>query len=81
MVHSNLGGYYNMDRLLVTNSSNIISAGYSATTKILEVEFQSGKVYQYLGVPEKVYQDFMTAESKGEYFHDNILKEFDFREA
>lgn len=69
-----------MDRLLVTNSSNIVSAGYSATTKIMEVEFQSGKVYQYLDVPENIYQDFMTAESKGEFFHDNILKEFDFRE-
>lgn len=69
-----------MDRLLVTNSSNIVSAGYSATTSIMEVEFQSGKVYQYLDVPETIYQDFMTAESKGEFFHDNILKEFDFRE-
>jgi KTSC domain-containing protein len=68
------------DRLLVTNSSNIISAGYDAAAKILEVEFQSGKVYQYLDVPQNIYQDLMTAESKGEFFHDNILKEFDFKE-
>jgi hypothetical protein len=69
-----------MDRLLV-HSTNIVSVGYEAAAKVLEVEFQSGKVYQYLDVPESVYQDLMTASSKGEYFHDNILKEFDFREA
>lgn len=68
-----------MDRLLV-NSTNIVSVGYDAAAKALEVEFQSGKVYQYLDVPEPIYQDLMTASSKGEFFHDNILKEFDFRE-
>jgi len=69
-----------MDRILV-NSSNLVTVGYDATAQVLEVEFQSGRVYQYLDVPESVYQDLMTASSKGEYFHDNILKEFDFREA
>jgi hypothetical protein len=68
-----------MDRLLV-NSSNLVSAGYDASAQILEIEFQSGNVYQYLSVPEIVYQGLMTASSKGEYFHDHILKEYDFRE-
>ncbi len=69
-----------MDRLLV-NSSNIVSVGYDASAQILEVEFQSGNVYQYLNVPEGIYQGLMTSASKGEYFHDNILKEFDYQEA
>jgi hypothetical protein len=69
-----------MDRLLV-NSSNLISVGYDAVSKTLEIEFQSGNIYQYLDVPESTYQGLMTASSKGEYFHDNILKEFDFRDA
>ncbi|MEK7152551.1 MAG: KTSC domain-containing protein [Patescibacteria group bacterium] len=68
-----------MDRLLV-NSSNIITVGYDKAAKILEIEFQSGNIYQYLEVPEPLYQGLMTASSKGQYFHDNILKEFDFRE-
>lgn len=68
-----------MDRLLV-HSSNIVSVGYDAAAQTLEVEFQSGNVYQYLDVPEDMYQNFMTAESKGEFFHDNILKEFDYQE-
>ena len=68
-----------MDRILV-NSSNIITVGYDRAAGVLEIEFQSGKIYQYMGVPEAVYQALMTASSKGEFFHDNILKEFDFAE-
>jgi transglutaminase/protease-like cytokinesis protein 3 len=68
-----------MDRLLV-NSSNIVSAGYDAADETLEIEFQSGNVYQYFDVPEKIFQGLMTAASKGEFFHDKILKEFEFQE-
>ena len=69
-----------MDRLLV-RSSNILSVGYDVSARVLEVEFQSGNVYRYFDVPESLYQDFMTSGSKGEFFHDNILKEFDYQEA
>lgn len=69
-----------MDRLLV-NSSNLVTVGYDTASNTLEVEFQSGNIYQYLGVPETIYQGLMTSDSKGQFFHDQILKEFDFREA
>jgi hypothetical protein len=32
------------------------------------MEFHSGEVYQYSGVPEHVYQGLMRAASKGSYF-------------
>ena len=32
-------------------STNIASVGYDAGTKTLEIEFRSGGVYQYAGVP------------------------------
>lgn len=69
-----------MDRLLV-NSSNLVTVGYDTVSRTLEVEFQSGNVYQYLEVPETIYQSLMTSSSKGQFFHDKILKEFDFKEA
>jgi KTSC domain len=69
-----------MDRLLV-NSSNLVSVGYNAAECTLEVEFQSGNIYKYFFVPESVYQGLMTTGSKGEYFHDNILKVYDYQEA
>jgi len=68
-----------MDRIIV-NSSNLVSVGYNKEAQALEVEFQSGNTYQYLDVPESVYQGLMIAASKGEYFHDNILKEYEFVE-
>jgi hypothetical protein len=38
----------------------------------LEVEFNSGGVYQYSGVPEAVYAALMRASSKGHYLNDHI---------
>lgn len=52
-------------------SSNISSVGYDPASRTLEVEFNSGGVYQYSGVPETIYQGFTRAASKGSYFHDH----------
>jgi hypothetical protein len=46
--------------------------GYDPSSRRLEVEFHSGGVYQYSGVPESIYQGIMRAASKGSYFHDHI---------
>ena len=40
-------------------------------SQILEIEFRVG-LYRYEDVPEYVYDDFMDAESKGRFFHENI---------
>lgn len=52
------------------------SVGYDATTKILEIEFQSGLVYQYLSVPPKVYADLMRSSEIGKYFSDKVRTQF-----
>ena len=57
-----------MQRQQVT-SSNLAAVGYDATQQMLEVEFLSGSVYQYRGVPAGVYQGLMAAGSHGTYFH------------
>jgi hypothetical protein len=64
-------GVSTMNRI-PARSSNIQSIGYEAETRTLEVEFHTGGVYQYSGVPETVYQGLMRASSKGSYFHDHI---------
>jgi hypothetical protein len=53
-------------------SSNIGAVGYDGTNQILEVQFTSGKVYQYSGVPKEIYENMLQAESKGRYFASNI---------
>ena len=53
-----------MDRLPL-ESSAIVSAGYDAASRELEIEFRNGRVYRYLGVPQGVYDFLLRARSKG----------------
>ena len=54
------------------------SVGYDAQSQILEIEFQSGAVYEYLGVPREVHQGLSIAESKGQYFNSEIRDDYEF---
>ena len=60
-----------MERTSVS-SSNISAIGYDSDSEVLEVEFTSGAVYSYSGVPRGEYEGFINADSKGKYFHANI---------
>ena len=48
-------------------STNVKSIGYNAEEKTLEVEFQSGGIYQYAGVQPEMYADLLKAESVGRF--------------
>jgi hypothetical protein len=50
--------------------------GYDESSKILEIEFYSGLVYEYLGVPPKVYKDLMNSDAVGKYFSDKVRTRF-----
>jgi hypothetical protein len=52
--------------------------GYQRRSRILEIEFQSGVVYQYIDVPVRVYEEFCKAESKGNYFNCEIRDAYEF---
>lgn len=56
-----------MKRQQVT-SSMIRSVGYDEAQQTLEVEFNSGAVYQYHQVPKEVYREMLNAPSHGRYF-------------
>jgi len=53
-------------------SSHIASIGYSSQEQTLEVEFNDGAVYQYFGVPDVIYEEFLHASSHGRFFHNFI---------
>lgn len=57
------------------NSSNLKSVGYDQNQEILEIEFQSWRVYQYLNVPAAVYSELINANSLGQYFN-NFIKDY-----
>ena len=52
------------------------SVGYNDSTKILEIEFNTGLVYQYSGVPLKIYKDLMRSGEIGKYFSDKVRTQF-----
>jgi len=52
------------------------SVGYDDSTKILEIEFHTGLVYRYSGVPSKVYKDLMHSDEIGKYFSEKVRPRF-----
>ena len=61
------------------SANNIRSVGYDARSRMLEVEFSNGGIYQYSGVSEEVHRRFINAPSPGSYFRDNIEENFSAR--
>ena len=66
-----------MERYSVA-SSNIASIGYDAPSQTLEVEFLSGTIYQYYGVPENMYEQLMQAGSKGRFLNTYIKNAYGY---
>lgn len=66
-----------MEREIVS-SSTIVSIGYDPSTETLEIEFRSGRIYQYYNVPEPVYQQLMEAPSKGQFHHTYIRNAYSY---
>ena len=47
------------------DSTAVLSAGYDAESQVLELEFKSGRVYRYRGVPQGTYDFLLRSPSKG----------------
>lgn len=60
-------------------SSNIASVGYDKEAHILEIAFHHGAIYQYVDVPEKVYEELMSSPSQGAYFMNEIKNKFKYQ--
>jgi len=54
-------------------SSRIKSIGYNKETKVLEIEFFELGIYQYVDVPPRTYETFLSVVSKGRFF-DGVIK-------
>ncbi len=57
-------------------SSTVKSIGYDPENGLLEVEFVSGRIYNYFDVADHVHQDFLDAKSKGHFFHTKVKDQF-----
>jgi hypothetical protein len=47
------------------------SVGHDTKSLVLEIEFRTGQIWQYHGVPAKVYREMISG-SIGSYFQNNI---------
>jgi KTSC domain len=63
-------------RMREVESSNIAAIGYRGG--VCQVDFLSGSRYRYFEVPDVIYQDFLTADSKGRYLNEVFKIEFAF---
>ncbi|MEH2173027.1 KTSC domain-containing protein [Nostoc sp.] len=63
--------------MLPVVSSMAMAVGYDRNEQILQVEFQSGAVYQYLGVDENTWEDLHSSDSIGSFFNQEIKGRYD----
>lgn len=57
-----------LTKLKPVDSSSIRAIGYDAATRMMEIEFVSGDLYSYAGVPSKAVTSLRGASSIGTYF-------------
>ncbi len=60
------------------SSTNIISMGYDAAAETLEVEFNSGSIYQYYNVNQAMYEQLLTSPSKGQFLNAYIKNAYPY---
>ncbi len=59
-------------QLQTVESSALHAIGYDGEHRILEVIFNSGRIYQFVNVPAEVYAALLAAPSKGSYFNASV---------
>ncbi|MBR8836263.1 MAG: DUF4935 domain-containing protein [Stigonema ocellatum SAG 48.90 = DSM 106950] len=69
-----------LDKRIVVESDYLRSVGYDSSKRVLEIEFQTGEVYQYQDVPAEVYAALMNAKSHGKCFNANIKDIYHYRQ-
>ncbi len=68
-----------MPEMHYVDSSNVEAIGYDPATQELHVRFlKSGETYVYYNVEESVFDEYMQADSKGQYLNLKIKERYDF---
>jgi len=59
-------------------STSLNAATYQDQSAFLDLEFRSGAIYRYVGVPAQTYQELLLTQSKGRYFNQHIRNRFTY---
>ena len=57
-------------------SSKLRAAGYDEASRVMEIEFVNGDVYQYKSVSPETYRQLMASPSPNSFFEDKIEEAF-----
>jgi KTSC domain len=58
--------------------SSLLSSIRYSIDATLELEFRSGAIYRYFGVPQAVFEGLIAAQSKGAYFNRTVRSRFPY---
>lgn len=61
------------------SAGKLRAIGYDAGARVLQVEFDDGRVMQYQAVGQEMWRRLSTSGSMSSYFRDNIEEEFTAR--
>ena len=67
-------------RIATVESATLAMVGYDEAQELLQLEFGSGAVYLYFGVPAVVYEALLGALSKGRYFNGTIRGRYPYQQ-
>ena len=61
------------------SAGKLRAIGYDAGARVLQVEFDDGRVMQYQAVGQEMWRRLSTSGSMSSYFRDNVEEEFTAR--
>ena len=61
-------------------STAIARTGYDADRRVLRLEYKSGRIYDYHGVPPEKYEELLSAGSVGEFVNLEIKPNYECSE-
>lgn len=64
--------------MIPVSSSNLVAAGYDESSMTLRIQFFSG-TYDYYNVPRNIFNNLLSAPSKGQYHHAYIKNSFSYK--
>lgn len=67
-----------MEKKVFVTCEKVKYLKYEEKQAVLEVGFKSDSMYRYFDVPATVYQDFLEASSKVEFFENCIKDQYRF---
>jgi hypothetical protein len=67
-------------RVATVESATVVTVGYDEAQELMQLEFSSGAIYHYFGVPATVYEALLGAPSKGRYFNGTIRGRYPYRQ-